>query len=259
MAEHSRREVLAIWYAEQAGSRSRWFHRYQVYGEPGGNQSLDYFFWAITEDSSITVVDTGISPEAAAQRGIAVRADPREDLRRVGLDPDAVTTVVLTHYHYDHIGSIGLFPDAEIVLDEAEHRFWTGEGRRRTLFSASTDIRALDEIVRANDDHRVRLMGVEGTVSAGIRTTRVPGHTPGQSIVTVDTDAGAVVLASDAAHLYEELERDRPFAIFNDLMGVYTGYDRLRALAGLDDHIVVPGHDPEVMRRFEPLSGDARD
>ena len=38
------------------------------------------------------------------------------------------------------------------------------------------------------------------------------GHTPGQAIVTAATAAGPVILASNAVHCYEELERDRPFA-----------------------------------------------
>jgi glyoxylase-like metal-dependent hydrolase (beta-lactamase superfamily II) len=61
-----------------------------------------------------------------------------------------------------------------------------------------------------------------------------------------------VVLTSDAVHLYEELERDRPYAIVSDVPAMYRGYDRVRALRDEGARIVA-GHDPMVMGRFTPL------
>jgi hypothetical protein len=65
-----------------------------------------------------------------------------------------------------------------------------------------------------------------------------------------------VVLASDAAHFYEELERDRPFGVLADLAEMYEGYDTLRELAGAHGHIV-PGHDAAVMTRYPHVEGPA--
>ena len=47
------------------------------------------------------------------------------------------------------------------------------------------------------------------------------GHSPGQVALTVPTDEGRVVLASDAVHFYEELEDDRPFAVIHNLAETY--------------------------------------
>ena len=66
------------------------------------------------------------------------------------------------------------------------------------------------------------------------------------------------MLASDAVHFYEELERDRPFGVIANLAEMYEGYDTLRELAGPGAHLV-PGHDAEVMTRYPRVEGPAAD
>ena len=62
-----------------------------------------------------------------------------------------------------------------------------------------------------------------------------------------------MILASDAVHVFEEVDEERPFAIFYDLPGMLEGYRRINRLAGSRDPIV-PGHDA----RDERLSGGGR-
>lgn len=91
----------------------------------------------------------------------------------------------------------------------------------------------------------------------GIEVRRVGGHTPGQAVVIVPTAAGRVLLASDAVHYYEELERDMPFVSASSLVDMYAGFDLIRGLlkAQQIDHLVT-GHDPATMARFSNRSGD---
>ena len=58
------------------------------------------------------------------------------------------------------------------------------------------------------------------------------------------------MLASDALHFYEEVERDRPFAIIADLPAMYRAYDTLAQLASQPGTHLVAGHDPAVRDRF---------
>ena len=112
-----------------------------------------------------------------------------------------------------------------------------------------------DEVaaVAARDD--LVLMGAEHEVADGIVALEVGGHSFGQTILVVDGEQAPVVLASDAVHFYEELERDRACAIFTDLERVYGAYDRIRALADERGARVLAGHDPLVMDRFPRLPG----
>jgi glyoxylase-like metal-dependent hydrolase (beta-lactamase superfamily II) len=83
----------------------------------------------------------------------------------------------------------------------------------------------------------------------------VGGHSPGQQVFVVQTGAGPVVLASDAVHLYDEWEAERPFGVIADLVAMYEAYGLLRELQRDLGATVVPGHDPKVAERFDQVSG----
>jgi glyoxylase-like metal-dependent hydrolase (beta-lactamase superfamily II) len=71
----------------------------------------------------------------------------------------------------------------------------------------------------------------------------------------VATAAGPVILASDAVHYYEELERDRPFATVANLAEMYAAFDQIRELGTEPGARVVAGHDPLVAERFGGRAG----
>ena len=68
------------------------------------------------------------------------------------------------------------------------------------------------------------------------------------------TQRGWVVLASDASHYYDNMEKPSPFPIVFHIGEMLAGYDTLRALADSAQH-VVPGHDPDVLRRYPAPPG----
>jgi hypothetical protein len=71
----------------------------------------------------------------------------------------------------------------------------------------------------------------------------------GLQVVRVATRRGALVLASDASHLYANMEEVRPFPIVWSVADMVEGYARLRSLAQSPGH-VIPGHDPLVLERY---------
>jgi 3-hydroxyisobutyrate dehydrogenase len=127
--------------------------------------------------------------------------------------------------------------------------FWTGPMGRRGQFAHSTEASELDHLRGLREAGRLTLAGRTRQVAPGIELTQVGGPTPGQAIVSVATAEGPVVLASDAVHYYEELERDRPFSIVASLEDMYAAFDRIRAM-GEAGARVVAGHDPLVAERF---------
>jgi glyoxylase-like metal-dependent hydrolase (beta-lactamase superfamily II) len=116
------------------------------------------------------------------------------------------------------------------------------------------------EIVkRLEREERLHLVDGSAEPYPGIVATRLGGHTPGQLIVDVGTDSGRVVLASDAMHYYEEIDRDRPYNLFNDLGDMYRAYDILRDLRGRPETTLVAGHDPQVRALYEATQPDCID
>jgi glyoxylase-like metal-dependent hydrolase (beta-lactamase superfamily II) len=243
-------EVLAVRYGTLAARKSELYYRYESYGEPDGAASMAYYFWVLRSAETTILVDTGFDPDAAARRGRTCVVAPLDALRQLGIAPEAVSTVVVTHLHYDHIGNVHAFPHADLIVPKRELEFWTGPFAARRQFAPHVEVREIEVVERALAEGRVRT--TEGTeeIVEGVLAISVGGHSPGQQVTFVEGSAGSVVLASDAVHLYEELEQDRPFAVMHDLEQMYAAYDLVKDLAGSRGAVVVPGHDPDVFVRY---------
>jgi glyoxylase-like metal-dependent hydrolase (beta-lactamase superfamily II) len=153
------------------------------------------------------------------------------------------------------------FPDAQVVISQAEYRFWTSAMARRAHFAAHAEPEEIAYLQRAEAGQRLTLIQGTHKLADGIELIEVGGHTPGQLVVSVTTATGTVLLASDAVHFYEEVERDRPFAIVADLPAMYRAYDLLAGLAAQPGTRLVAGHDPQVRSRFaaHPAGPDVTD
>src|SRR2546430_2503727 len=128
-------------------------------------------------------------------------------------------------------------------------RYGTRQASAAEVFLNYHVYHELDQLRELRGAGRLTLAGRTGQVAPGIELMQVGGHTPGQAIVTVATVGDPVVLASDAVHYFEELERDRPFSIVASLADMYAAFDQIRELASGGPRVVA-GHDPLVADRF---------
>jgi glyoxylase-like metal-dependent hydrolase (beta-lactamase superfamily II) len=250
-------EVVAVRYGTVRSHRSELYHRYAAYGEADARQDMDYFFYLLRSGDEVTVVDTGFDPQAARRRGRTCLVPPSEALDRLGVDPTGVRRLIISHFHWDHIGNLGLFPHAELVVPQRELAFWSTPVARNLQFSSIVEEGEIEAIGRAHREGRVVTTGEDEQIAPGVRAITVGGHTPGQQILVVEAADGPVILASDAVHLYEELELERPFGVLVDLREMCEAYTMLKSLAASLGAEVVPGHDPAVAQRFPSLGGDA--
>jgi glyoxylase-like metal-dependent hydrolase (beta-lactamase superfamily II) len=246
-------EVIAVRYATRAMRKSEAFYHYQAYGEPDAELDMDYFFWVLRRGEEAILVDTGFAPAVGARRGRTCLCEPLEALARIGVEPGSIGRIVLTHLHWDHTGNLAAFPGAELVVQRRELDFWTGPYARRLHFASLVEPDEIQLVERARREGRLRILDGDAQIADGIRAICVGGHSPGQQVTVVEAAAGPVVLASDAIHFYEELERDRPFAVLWNLEQMYSALDVLRELARTPGSALVAGHDPAVLDRFPPL------
>jgi glyoxylase-like metal-dependent hydrolase (beta-lactamase superfamily II) len=265
------RQVLAVKYGHRVTSRAESYLNFHLYGEPDAELDIDYYFWVIRDAAGVVLVDTGFAPEVGMRRRRAHYTTPAQVLPALGIGVDDVTAIVVTHAHWDHIGNIRQFPRAQVVMTEAEYAFWTSPLARRAHFAAHSEPDEIALLAQAKQEDRLTLFSGSCPLAPGIELTEVGGHTPGQLIVAVTTPGdgpggnspdinspdnnSTVVLASDALHFYEEVERDRPFAILADLPAMYRAYDTLAQLGSQPATRLVAGHDPLVRTRFAPYAG----
>jgi len=217
---------------------------------------LDYYVWLVANDAHTVLVDTGFDPAAARARGRTLLRPVVEGLAALGVDAATVADVVITHMHYDHAGGIAAFPGAQLHVQDDEVAYCTGRAMTHRHLSAPFDADNVVHMVRRVFEGRVVFHRGDAPLHPGITLHRLPGHTPGLQAVRVDTERGPVVLASDAAHFWANLEREAPFPIVVDIAAYLDSLRTLRALAPSLDH-VIPGHDPAVLERFPGAEGVA--
>ncbi|WP_440707902.1 N-acyl homoserine lactonase family protein [Herbiconiux sp. YIM B11900] len=255
-------EFTIVKYGTRHGHRAEVYLNYHLHGEPDGPIDMDYFVWVARNAERTVLFDTGFSEQGGANRNRSFVARIADIYAALGIDMQAEQTIVVTHAHYDHIGNLASFPNARIVIAQAELDFWLSQMGTRRQFRWSTEPEEIDALRAALDEGRVTAFSGRHEVAPGIELLEVGGHTPGQAIALIDTAEGRVLLASDAVHYYEELEDDMPFAFVADLPKMYAGFDRIHELlAGGVEHLVC-GHDPSTLDRFTvvqdgPLAGIA--
>lgn len=217
------------------------------------NMPLDYFVWAVVGGGRTFVVDTGFDAAGGAARGRSITHSVEDGLSAVGIQASAVEDVIITHMHYDHAGNRSLFPKARYHVQDREMAYCTGRCMCHGALNHPFDPEDVKSMVGRIFDGRVMFHDGASNITSGLSVHRVGGHTDGLQVVRVHTDRGWVVLASDASHLYANMDQNRPFPIVYNVGDMIEGYRRSFELADSAQH-VVPGHDPAVLTRYPAAS-----
>lgn len=218
---------------------------------------LDFYLWVIKGPGTVIVVDTGCTQQTAAARRRTYLHAPLDLLAQLGIQAHHVTDLVITHMHYDHCGNLDQFPAARVHVQEDELAYCTGRCMTHALLRQPFEADDVVQMVRRLYAGRVVFHRGSSELAEGIFVHQLDGHTRGLQVVCVSTQRGRLVLASDAMHLWANLQRQQPFPILVDVAATLDGYEQLATLADSLYHII-PGHDPRVRQVFPALdaSGD---
>lgn len=150
-------------------------------------------------------------------------------LADVGVKPEEIDTIFLSHLHYDHLNNVAYFPNAEIICGEKEWEYAT---------KTKDEWTPLESILYLKNERKVRLVNDMEEILSGLRALWVPGHTPGQMALAVDTEDGILVLAGDSVKNRSELELEFSDQ-YVDREASVNSIRRIKNMA----YKVLPGHD----------------
>jgi glyoxylase-like metal-dependent hydrolase (beta-lactamase superfamily II) len=212
-------------------------------------QPLDYYVWAIVGGGRTWIVDTGFDEAMGRKRKRTLVRPIADGLKAIGIAPDTVEDIIVSHLHYDHTGNYDLFPHAKYHLQDTEIAYATGRCMCHAVLKTPFEEEDIVAMVRKLYAGRVCFHDGTDEITPGLTVHKIGGHSKGLQCVRVKTRRGHVVIASDTMHLYNHFEQRRIFPITYNLAEVLEGYDQLRKLATSPAHII-PGHDPEVLKRY---------
>ena len=150
----------------------------------------------------------------------------------LGVDPNEVKDVILTHLHFDHAEGLAGWPMRRAYVHKIET-----EAPYAQVVSGVMEMANLEV-----------LEGEEGEIEPGLRWMLTPGHSDGLISLLVDTDDGLVVIASDCVGPLPEYfdQMDLPEDFGPEREELLRQWKRIR---DLDPAVVIPGHNPPVELR----------
>jgi glyoxylase-like metal-dependent hydrolase (beta-lactamase superfamily II) len=225
-------------------------------------QDLAFIVWLMKGPNGRNVLlDAGFYRDQV-QRGWSLTdfEKPSTAVATLGVRPEDVTDVIISHVHWDHLDGADLFPNAHVWIQRDEYRHYVGaNGQPLDRGIDTVDADMLARLYRAG---RVTLVdGDAREIIPGITVYTGGRHTFASQYVGVETAAGTVVLASDNAYLYMNLATHTPIgATFSpgDTTMNRKALERMGRIA-TSPRLIVPGHDPDIFIRFPaPGNGVAR-
>ncbi|HEY2134848.1 MAG TPA: MBL fold metallo-hydrolase [Xanthobacteraceae bacterium] len=161
----------------------------------------------INTGQKLAVVDTGTG-EAAFKNSKGQTGQFLANLAAAGIDPKAVDTVIISHYHGDHINGLLkadnslAFPNAEILVPATEHQYWMDDaemGRSATKRIAD-NFKNVRRVISGEVLKRLRTYEADKEVISGVTAVSTPGHTPGHMSHVVASGAASVYVQADVTH-----------------------------------------------------------
>jgi glyoxylase-like metal-dependent hydrolase (beta-lactamase superfamily II) len=223
--------------------------------DPARKLDIAMTVWLVRGNGRNILVDSGFYREQFfKQWKVNDFVKPSEALAPLGLKPEDITDVIITHMHWDHADGMDLFPKARIWLQKDEYSYYTGEAWQQKSTHGGIDPDDVLAVVKLNMEGRVGLVnGDAQEIIPGVTCYIGGKHTYQSQYVGVSSKAGTVVLASDNMYLYENLEKHTPIAQTLDPESNLRAQDRMKQLA-TSVRLIIPGHDPAVFGKFPKVS-----
>jgi glyoxylase-like metal-dependent hydrolase (beta-lactamase superfamily II) len=188
--------------------------------------------------SSIVLVESG-GKRILYDCGHHVTRTPlRAGFRERKLGPGDIDILFLSHLHTDHVLNVDLFPDATVMVSEAE---WSYAEKPHVKDSFVPGY-----IRTVLQGMKLEIFSGEPEIAPGVTAIHAPGHTPGlYGLAFENIEGQSVIIAGDAIKTSHELLSE---SVGMEFDAERRSGDTIRAIKARADHIV-PGHFPPFRRQ----------
>lgn len=177
-----------------------------------------------------------------------IEQHPDNALRAVGVDPESIDTIIMTHLHWDHCYNNHLFPKATFYVQTKEILYASHPVER---FRPNYETYEMGMIPPwARQQSKWCFIDGEYQLCEGIRLIPIPGHSLGMQGIMVETAKGPHFIAGDAIACYENIVDGKcvPSTLVADVDAYYETCRRLTQMLA-DGIVLLPGHDYEVLKQ----------
>jgi glyoxylase-like metal-dependent hydrolase (beta-lactamase superfamily II) len=213
-----------------------------------GVLDLPFGFVLARSGDRVVLIDTGFlkaedgGPDFSDKFGIPYWISPLRMLAELGVQAEDVTDIVISHAHFDHMGSIGAYANARIFIQKRELLSWHEAMALPPQYGFLTAIINPDNLRSAFDaavEHRLTLVdGDRDDLLPGLHVRLGEGHTLGQQFVILETPRGRLVISGDCVYSARNLtghKHDGVYAPLNN--GIGSIWEQLKTMDRINAEI----------------------
>ncbi len=266
MAEYS------IWMLEYAHCPTQAISSIIYTQHNQGERLLTFTYLVLKSKDHIVMVDVGYDyadygRELADKFGVVDWQPPEKVLAKIGLKPEDIDTVLLTHAHFDHMGSIMCFPNAHFYLQKKEINDWVWAlslPSKFSFISAATNPQDVTNAISLDAKGRLTLVdGIVENVIPGVSLHPVyDSHTFGSQLIVIDNNVSDEkndrwVVAGDNCYAYENLLGVNNSGVYlpvgfgvGNLVNMTMALDKMMEMVNGNIDRIIIGHEPKSWEHF---------
>jgi glyoxylase-like metal-dependent hydrolase (beta-lactamase superfamily II) len=215
---------------------------------PKDTMTIPFTPIVVNTGSKLVLIDTGNGPQQQANAPVG---QLQANLTAAGIDPKAIDTVIISHFHGDHInglraGEALAFPNAEVMVPEAEWAFWMDDAKMNAAPEAMKGAFQNVRRVFGSIAGKVNKYGWGKELAPGITSLEAIGHTPGHAAFVVASGSGRMLVQSDVTNIPALFVRNPGWHIVFDMDGPKAEETRRKVfdMAATDKLLVQGFHFP---------------
>ncbi|MBA4041595.1 MAG: MBL fold metallo-hydrolase [Sphingobium sp.] len=214
----------------------------------GKSMTLSVGCYLIKHGDAYMLWDTGLSAALKGRTvgGATITKTVVEQLAEIGVKPEQVSIIGISHYHYDHTGQAAAFPGATLMIGKGDF-----DALSATPPGFGADPTALKHWI-GGPGKSVPVSGDKDVFGDGsVTIIDTPGHTPGHHALLVKLGSGRTFLLSgDQAHFRENYDSDGVPTFNTNRADTLASFARFKGLAANTKATVIIQHDPRDIAKL---------
>ena len=230
-----------------------------TYQYPPGPRPIVASCYLIRHGDKYMLWDTGLTdaligrPFDNAAQTISLKRSLLDQLEQIGVRPEQIETIGISHWHFDHVGQAKHFPNAKLIMGKEDVALL-----KATPPVDEDSVKGLAPWLTGGGKLEEASADVDVFKDGRVTMLRLPGHTPGHFALLVRLASGPVLLSGDQYHFTEAVKNNGVPPFNHNRADTLASHDRFDTIARNLGAKVIIQHEPSDVAKLPAFPQAAR-